>query len=55
MNTTLAEKIKFPPQDLSRCTILKGKWTTFNVKLTITNILYLTNAPVQENEVLSFV
>ena len=35
--------------------ILKGMWTILMYKLTITYILYLTKAPVQENEVLSFV
>ena len=27
------EKVKFPPQDLSRRAILKGEWTTFKVQI----------------------
>ena len=40
------EKVKFPPQDLSRRAILKGGLTTLRYELTITNIMYLTKAPV---------
>ena len=48
-------KMKIPPQFFQDVRYLKGNGQLLMYKLTITYILYLTKAPVQENQDLSFV